>query len=194
MQLKEKSYPVDSRGKPDLTFYTDSAEYYARMHEQYVATVQGQTGPGHEPELAFARRAHASWGLIAKGAAAIPFALTMLRSAEADAREDGAAILAEMGKGESVVDAILSSLAAETDIVARDALVTALGAMRSKRAVPYIAAIIKDESQDSDSRWNAAESLGRIARRRFHKQDNPVQAALDWLNKHEKPADRSRGS
>jgi hypothetical protein len=46
-------------------------------------------------------------------------------------------------------------------------------------------ALIRNDNTDNDTRWTAVESLGRIVRRRFHKQAQPVQAALEWLAKHE---------
>jgi hypothetical protein len=184
MNLKEDRFPKDEKGRPDLSRYTDSADYYVAMHQQYLDAVNGAFGRDYDANLAFRRRAHAAWGLIARGAAAIPHAVAMLRSKDADAREDGAAILAEVGKDSSAVEHVLQALASETDIAARDSLILALGALKSRVAIPVLADVIRNEATDGDTRWTAVESLGRIVHRRFLNQAQPVQAALEWLDKH----------
>jgi len=72
-------------------------------------------------------------------------------------------------------------LAAETDVEARDSLIQALGGLRNRAAIPALAALIEDEDADSDTRWTAVESLGRIVRRRFLDKSDPVAAARDWI-------------
>ena len=56
--------------------------------------------------------------------------------------------------------------------------------MKNRAAIPALAALIKDESTDGDTRWTAVESLGRIVRKRFLAQPEPVAAAVTWLNRH----------
>jgi hypothetical protein len=186
--LKEDEYPVDQRGRPDLRRYTDSLAYYTRMYEQHLDTLEGRKkGKGYEVELSFNRRVHATWGLIAKGVEAIPYALGLLRRSEAEAREDGASILAEIGRDDGAVTELLESLKAETDQTSKDSLIAALGRLKARQAIPVLAAIIRDPSQDGDTRWTAVESLGLIVRRRFLDQKEPLQAAIAWLAKH--PAD-----
>ena len=141
------------------------------------------------PGGTFAERTHGCWGLIANGEEAIPYALAMLSSAKPDAREYGAARLAEIGRGEGVVRSLLETLAAETDIEARDSLIQALGGLRNRAAIPALATLIEDEDVDGDTRWTAVESLGRIVRRRFLGKHDPVAAAKDWI-----VADRKRGT
>src|SRR5258708_2937330 len=135
MTLKEASYPVDVRGRPDLRYYADSLEYYIQMYEQHLGTLEGKEGPGYEMQLAFSRRAHGMWGLIAKGVAATTYALDLLGRSIPEAREDGAAILAELGRDESVVDKLVQCLGTETDTAARDSIVLALGRLKNKKAV-----------------------------------------------------------
>jgi hypothetical protein len=180
--LKEARIPVDSRGRPDLSRYTDSAHYYAAMHRQYLDAARTSEYDG---ELEFRRRVHATWGLIAKGAAAVPYAVAMLKSEEADAREDGAAILAEIGKDAEVGRQVLEALASETDPLARDSLIQALGALKDRAAIPVLAELIRSRDTDDDTRWTAVESLGRLVRRRFLDQAQPLAAALEWLEKYE---------
>jgi HEAT repeat protein len=170
MGAEEDRIPIDPSGRPDLSYYTRSAEYYAAMHARAIAA--GGT---------FAERTHGCWGLIAKGEKAIPHAMAMLASTKPDVREDGAAILAEIGKGEGVVQSLLLALAAETDVEARDGLILALGGLRSRAAIPALATLIENEDTDGDTRWTAVESLGRIARRRFLGKPDPVAAARDWI-------------
>jgi HEAT repeats len=180
--FKEDCIPLDSGGRPDLSRYTDSADYYAAMHRRYVENTHRS---GYDARLEFRRRVHATWGLIAKGAAAIPHAVAMLNSKDADAREDGASILAEIGKGPEVVQHVLDALGSETELVARDALVQALGAFKDRAAIPILAAMIRNTDTDGDTRRTAVESLGRIVRQRFVDRAEPVQAALEWLEQHE---------
>jgi len=185
MRLKEDRYPVNKRGKPDLIYYRDPLSHYIQMYEQFLDTVEGRkTGVGYEVELAFKRRVHAQWGLIAKGAEAAPYAVTLLQRTEAEAREDGASILAELGKDDGIVDTLIESLKSETDLTARDSMVITLGRLKSRKAIPTLAAIIRDAAQDHDTRWTAVESLGTIVRRRFLNADDPIAAALAWLAKH----------
>ena len=105
----------------------------------------------------------------------------MLLSAKPAAREDGAGILAEIGKGEGVVQSVLEALAAETDVEARDSLIQALGGLRNRAAIPALAALIEDEDADGDTRWTAVDSLGRIVRRHFLDEPDPVAAARAWI-------------
>jgi HEAT repeat protein len=154
------------------------------MYEQYLGTLEGKKGPGHEIELAFSRRVHGQWGLIGKGAAAVPYALSLLKRSQAEAREDGAAILAEVGKDETVVDRLIESLKSETDTTVKDSTVLALGRLKSKKAIPILAAVIRDQAADGDTKWTAVESLGLIVRTRFLKQEDPIQAAMAWLESH----------
>lgn len=187
--LKEAGYPLISqgphgRGRPDTRYYTDSLEYYIQMYEQYLATLEGKRGPGYEIELASSRGVHAQWGLIAKGAAATSYALSLLERSIPEAREDGAGILAELGRDEAVVDKLIERLASESETTARDSIVLALGQLGNKKAVPSLAAIIRDVAIDVDTKWTAIESLGLIVHKRFLKQDNPVKAAIAWLDTH----------
>jgi HEAT repeat protein len=183
MTLKEDRIPVNEKGRPDLAGYTDSADYYVAMYQQYLDA--SPASRKYDANLAFRRRAHATWGLIANGPAAVPHAVAMLTSKHADAREDGAAILAAVGMDDHAVGHVLRALASETDPVARDSLIVALGAFKNRIAIPLLADLIRNEATDNDTRWTAVESLGRIVRRRFLNQVEPVTAALEWLDKHE---------
>ncbi len=188
IHLKEDKYPADKngpRGKPDLSYYRDSLAYYIQMYEQFLDSLEGRKkGVGYEVELQFKRRVHALWGLIAKGAEAAPYALSLLQRSEPEAREDGASILAELGKDNGVVAALLESLKSETELEARDSMIITLGSLKSRMAIPALAGIIRDVAQDHDTRWTAVESLGAIVRRRFTDKEDPIKAALDWLAKH----------
>jgi hypothetical protein len=184
MALKEASYPVDARGRPDLRYYTDPLDYYIAMYEQHLATLEGKKGVGYEIELAFSRRVHGMWGLIGKGAAAARYALSLLGRSAPEAREDGAAILAELGRNEAVVDTLIESLSAETATTARNSIILALGRLKNKKAIPSLAAIIRAAATDGDTKWTAVESLGLIVRKRFLKQEDPVEAAMAWLDSH----------
>jgi len=181
LRFKEDRYPKDADGRPDAARYTDPIDYYLAMYERYLAALPHRRGRGINVDRAFKCRVHAVWGLIAKADEAVPHAMALLRHRAPQAREDGAAILGELGRDDAIVDRLLASLGAETDATARDTLVLALGRCRSRRAIPALAAIVRDEAADCDTRWTAVESLGRIVGRRFLAQPNPVAAALEWL-------------
>lgn len=175
--------PLNEQRIPEPRFFTKSAEYYAQMLHAAVSLYDNSPCKG-DAALIYACYVHADWGLIYSGAAAIPYALEMLKSSVPEAREAGAGILAALGKDDAVVEALLASLATETDTTARDTLILALGQLRNRKAISALAAIIKDPTADGDTRHTAAESLGRIVRRRFLNESDPVAAAIQWLDDH----------
>jgi|ERR1051325_2169210 hypothetical protein len=190
VELKENAYPRDSLGRPDLAYYCDPLEYYIQMCEQYFDGFAKYEHASALDEqifndltLRYDKFVQGQWGLIAKGTAAIPYALSLLQRSHSDAREVGASILAGLGGDDRVVDAVFDALKPETDIVARDALITALGRFKAKKAIPVLADIIRNET-DGDSRLNAVESLGLIVRKRFLKLEDPIRAAIEWLDSH----------
>jgi HEAT repeat protein len=130
------------------------------------------------------RRVEATWGLIRLGEGGAPFAIEMLASGNPDIREDGAGILAEIGRDERAVDALLAALGKETHDQPRDGLIAALGRMKSQRAIPYLAQLIRSAETDGDTRWEAVLALGQIVRRRFDRQPDPERAAIAWLDEH----------
>jgi HEAT repeat protein len=127
----------------------------------------------------------AEWGLIARGTDSIPYAMRMLKSPDSDIREGGAGVLQGIGQASSgVIDAVIESLGSEIDLQTRDTLVAALGAMKNKRAIPVLAALVKDSSIDADSQWVAIESLGKLVRVRFLTRPDPRAAAMEWIEAH----------
>lgn len=130
------------------------------------------------------RRVRAAHGLIRRGPEAVPFAMEMLRSRNPDIREDGAGVLAEIGRDERVLDALLSSLEAEAHNQPRDVMIAALGRLKNRRAIPYLAGVIRDPRTDGDTRSGAVDALGQIVHRRFDRQADALDAALSWLDSH----------
>jgi HEAT repeat protein len=63
-------------------------------------------------------------------------------------------------------------------------MIEALGHLKNRRAIPYLAHVIRDVDTDGDTRWSAVEALGRIVRRRFDRQPEAFNAALGWLDSH----------
>jgi hypothetical protein len=181
-RLKEDNYPRDKSGKPDLSHYTEPLEYYVEMYEQFLSEFLGPRLPQEQLRLALNRRANGQWGLIAKGPAAIPYALKLLKHREPEPREDGAAILGWIGSETSTAGSLLAALATETETIARDTIIGTLGTLRSRKAIPAMATIIRDTTMDSDTRWTAMESLGEIVGQRFDNEADPIQAAITWLD------------
>jgi hypothetical protein len=133
----------------------------------------------------YSREVMSNWGLISCGPEAVPYALVLLKDRDSAIREHGAGVLQGLGREASVVDEILAALEAEEDLQVIDTLVAALGEMRSRAALPVLARMLRDPRTDGDTRWQLADALGRIVRRRFDKKDDPVGAAVEWLDAHE---------
>ena len=108
----------------------------------------------------------------------------MLRSPNPDIREDAAGILGTVGKDPEVVQALVATLENEVDQQARDSIIVALGALRSREAIPTLARIVRNDSEDGDTRFTALQSLGQIAGKRFDRREDPYAAALTWLDRH----------
>jgi HEAT repeat protein len=180
MGLKEQGYPKDASGKSDLRYYADPVEHYVAMYDRFL------NGEVADPKLAFPTRVHATWGLIAKGVEAVPHAVRMLGHRDPDAREDGAAILAELGSQPEAVDSLLTALKRETEVEARDSMIQALGRMRAREAIPLLRDTILSEATDGDTRHTAIEALGRIVRKRFLAAPDPGAAAREWLDRQQK--------
>jgi HEAT repeat protein len=130
------------------------------------------------------RRVQADRGLIRRGNEAVPIAVEMLHSRNPDTREDGAGVLAALGEDEGVIDALLGALEAEVEEQPRDAMIEALGRLKNRRAIPYLAQVIRNANSDGDTRWGAVEALGRIVRLRFDRQPDAFGTALAWLDSH----------
>ena len=164
---------ADKRGVPDLRRFEDSADGYYQLHLEAVR------------EGDFSKRVTASWGLIARGRDSLPYLMLMLRSSNADSREDAGGALGWLGrKSGDVVGELLTALAHETEHQPRDAIVVTLGALKSRAAIPALAALIRSDGTDGDTRRCAVESLGKIVRKRFGTQDDPESAAIAWLDAH----------
>jgi HEAT repeat protein len=97
------------------------------------------------------RRVQADRGLIRRGHEAVPFAVEMLHNRNPDIREDGAGVLAALGDDEGVIDELLGALEAEVEDQPRDAMIEALGHLKNRRAIPYLAHVIRNADTDGDS-------------------------------------------
>jgi hypothetical protein len=182
-RIPEDEIPVDASGRPDLSRYTRPLEHYCRYYEEYQALTARRTRvPDEVVRAAYAKKVHATWAFIARGAESLPYVLKLLRSPDPEARADAAGILADLGDREGVADALLRVAEEESDPEALTVALDALARLREPRALPLIARIVRDPARDEgDVRWCAVESLERYARRKFTKQPDPVAAACAWL-------------
>src|SRR5438270_281688 len=141
---------------PDLAQLTDAPEAYYARHSRALADGD------------FQARAMACWGLIARGSESLPYLAQMLTSSSSDAREDAAGAYAWLARTDRVVvDALVTAIRSEADVVVRDSMATALGQLKDKRALPILAQLLRDAATDGDSRSLITAAIGRIARRRF---------------------------
>jgi hypothetical protein len=186
-RLPEDRIPADKNGKPDLSFYTEPVTYYIDLYNAHLAAYRkGSTA--EEQALAFRRRVHGTWGLLAKGQEALPFILTLIRQPDSDAREDGYLLLAELKSDAAAGERLLEYLQSETDLVALSSLIEALGECRYRPAIPALRSLILDFSTDVDTRWNAVDSLGSIVGLDFSGPDKVAKAEA-WLASQEQQPD-----
>ena len=186
--IPEDRIPRDANGKPDLSRYRKPAAYYRDLYlswwPAYLEETDGGKRGGPAGTTYWSRRTHGQWGLIARGAEAVPHAMELLQSANPDFREDGAGILGAIGRDDAVVEALADSIAGDADPQVIDAAVIALGQMRNRAAVPALARLLTDSGTDGDTADLAARSLGQVVRRRFDRTGDPVGAAREWLRTH----------
>jgi hypothetical protein len=187
-------YSKGVRRGPALSYYTESAKYYYDLIVASASYLKDAT-PGRSQaqidadremaSIANNRIVNASWGLIARGSDAIPFAVQLLRSNDRDQREAAANVFAGLRQPErlaSILPQIHRVLESERDRLVIDSLLSVLGTLRSRGSIPTIARFVLDEAEDPDTRDTAAASLGQIVRKTFHKPNtNPVRSACDWL-------------
>lgn len=146
-------------------------EHYYRQHLEALR------------ENNYRKRVKAQWGLIARGTDSLPYLSLMLRSRNSDSREDAAGALEWLGERGFVAE-LLTALDRETDRQARDSIVLTLGTLGDRAAIPALAALLRAPETDGDTRHCTAESLGTIVHGHFDDQDDPIAAALTWLDEH----------
>lgn len=177
---------------PDLSYYTESAEYYYSLICSEACHLKDKPRASTSAErersgLASRRMASAEWGLIAHASDAIPFALKLLASSDPDIRGHGAGVFCGLRNPEhlpKILPAITRVLETEQDRETIDSLLVALGEFRSRDAIPCLARFILDQGEDLDTRWTAAQALGKVIRKRFDKKNSDAVAlAVEWLEK-----------
>jgi hypothetical protein len=180
-RLEEDNIPIDARGKPDLSRYTKPLAHYISLYEASMTRIPEAELSEARANLAFRQRVHATWGLRAKGAEAIPFLLTLVCRKNSDSREDASFLLGEMERTDGIADVLLAQLNNEKDLVAQSAMIQALGKLRYQPAVQAMARLILSHDVDHDIRLDAADSLGRIVKILFSESDDSLAAAISWL-------------
>ena len=179
--IDSREIPHEYSTGPDLSYYTESAQYY---YDLIVESSPFMDDP-QMSSVANNRIVNAGWGLIAKGAEAVPFAIQLVRSKNRDHREAAADVfcgLRDPQRLPDILEHVHATLEHETDQLVLDSLLGALGALRSRDSIPMLARYINDDSVDPDTRDNAACSLGLIVRKRFDKSERgTVRAACEWL-------------
>ena len=177
--LPEDKIPVDKKGKPDLSFYTEPLGYYIDLYTAFLNT-RWKGSTREQQMLAWKQRVHGTWGLSTKGQEALPFLITLLRHKNPDAREDAAFLLGELKLEAGIAEQLLACLQTEQDPVAKSATMEALGKLRYRPAIPALAAMILDKETDNDTRLSAIDSLGSIVGQDFSGPDK-LQQAEKWL-------------
>jgi len=188
--IDSREIPLTEERTPDLSYYTESAQFYYDLICDSAPHLKDKPHAVTLEEKLMAakagnRMAEATWGLIARGAEAIPFAIRLVRSNDPDLKEMGANVFCGLQIGErapEVLRHIIAALENETDRLVIDSLIGVLGHLKSRDAIPVLAKFIRDEKEDGDTRWEAAVSLGKIAHKRFDKDgQNAVESATEWL-------------
>lgn len=127
------------------------------------------------------RKARVKLAIASKGIESVPFVLQMLRSTDTEESQDAADVLALMGGDSQVVDALIESITGATDPDAVSTLVTALGATRNPRSIPYLARILRAPAVDDTIATAAVTSLGILVNCRLDESEDPRAAACTWL-------------
>ena len=179
--IPEDEVPIGPDGMADLTELRGTVEHYAAMYQEALTVGSSPGLSDRVYALAYGRRMTATWGPIARRWEAVPHALELLGHRSPDAREDAKRMLTEVGRDEEVVDAVIAAVE-EEERLARDTMALALGRFGSRKAVPALGAIIRDDTDDPDTRWNAAVALGQIVRKRFDREGDAVGNAIRWLD------------
>ena len=177
--LPEDSIPVDKRGVCDLSFYTEPLEHYIELYNSFLAT-RWKGSSLEQRGLAWKQRVHGTNGLLVRGREALPFLLTLIRHSNPDAREDAYFLLGELRSDPAISKELLECLQNEKDLVARSAVIAALGKCRYRPAIPALRSIILGPDVDADTRWDAADSLGSIVGQDFSGPDKLAKAQA-WL-------------
>jgi len=180
----EDRIPVDKRGRPDLSHYSEPLEHYVELYNLFLNT-DWKNATRRQQTLAWKQRVHGTWGLLAKGPEALPFLLKLVRHPNPDAREDASHLLGELRSRTDHQEQLLALLQEEEDLVVKSSLIEALGKLRYRPAIPALAAIILNQEIDVDTRWNAADSLGLIVGELFAAPDK-LQRAAAWINEHQR--------
>lgn len=159
--MKEDRISRYADGRPHLPEYTESLAYYQEMYGAFLASSQRHL-TARDSNLAWRQRVHGTYGLIARGAESIPYALRLLRDVNPDAREDAATILKEVGPTPGSVDVLIAALSDERDEVALTAIIDALGATRSPRALELLQEWAARPDFDTDMRETLDRSIARL--------------------------------
>lgn len=161
--------------------YRKPLNYYVNLYEASLARIPEAVVSREQASFIFQQRVEATWGLLAKGAEAVPYLLSLINSKSPDAREDASFLLGEIKKTNGIADILLGQLNNETDAVARSIMISALGKLRYEPATPALARLIFREDLDRDTKLDAVGSLDLILKRRFSESKDPVQTAASWL-------------
>ena len=196
-RLEEERFPVDAKGRPDLTRFTKPVDHYAGYIEDYLASLdtRGNSRNPTQPSTSewqvysYRKGVFGQWGLIARGPAqALPVVLELLQHRVAEGRQAGAGVLSAW-KPESA-DLQEAALAAaerelsgpDTDIETLGVLMDILARARSEAALPLIARVLRDaKSSEGDLDWSAMEALEVFAAQKFTREPDPKLAADHWL-------------
>lgn len=181
------------RGAPDRAQFRKPAEFY---YHRYVELSKEVLRPrGHawseryhsDPELRrqfhemYQEMVNCTWGLLARQAESIPFALKLLSSSSADHRGTAGFFLGSLRGHPEVAPMLVSALQQETETEARDTIIVALGRLRDPSAIPALAAIVRDAASDADTRFTAAQAICQITNRRF-RRERLIESVVGWLD------------
>jgi len=181
-QLPEDRIPIDRKGKPGLSYYSEPLPHYIDLYNSFLRT-RRRGASSEEQKLAWKQRVHGTWGLFVKGQEALPYLLTLIRHPNPDAREDGSYLLGRLKLEAGVSEQLLGCLQKEQDLVAKSSMIEALGRLRYRPAIPAIASLVLNKEIDIDTRWNAADSLAQLVRQDFSGPDKLLKAEA-WLAAH----------
>jgi len=162
--------------------YLMPTSFYIKKYKKAQKDQNDTSLTNDQLKKAYCCRVSAIWALISKGEKSIPFALELLHSKSQEEKEDAAGILGELGKNDDVIDSLIMQLDAKCTVQVKDTIIIALGNLKSKKALKKLKQMLLDPEMDGDSKYTAAESVGKIIKCNILKKDDPITYAIDWLN------------
>jgi hypothetical protein len=186
--------PSSYKNGPELSYYTESPTYYYKLIDDCVKYFKDKPkGATKEDKnkalIAYRRMVHATWGLIARGAESLPYALQLSKSSNRDKNQAANSVWGWLRKEVrvyTIIETLRLQLANEKELQKVVEIIECLGYLRNQKAIEIISPYLLNSSEDKEIQLKSAIAIGMIAHKRFdktEKSDETIQLAINWLEK-----------